>query len=918
MKKKTKSKLKNDLKGAFIVAISLCVVGIVGSSLLFYKSIFRVIRRINDKPIATITYKYRTAQRKFIDRVVWDRLRQNSAIYNGDTIYTGDLSEATVRFGDQTVLELSPNTMAQVFRDENSQMAVALDSGAVMVDSKGAVHGFTLTSSGVSVGIEAGSMFHAKRDGKDDASDLELQMMSGSGILSNGFQFDAGSAFSINKDGSTRPILSMVSPKPNEKIYYHNRGNCIVPFEYQGAPKADLTLTIASDREFTDVIRTLSTRGVKNLRVALPQGVYYYQLSTKDSDPQIVEGRFQVVQSLSPVLVAPASGYAYVYRTKMPQLRFTWKPSDQATGYRLLVSRDISFDNVDIDLKTTNPSAMVNSLGAGNYFWRVVPLYTSARLDFGNNSAIGSFDIIQSGELHRPKIKVPTKGEFVDNTVGKGIIMSWNPESEAESYRLIVADNRELSNPVIDANVLDNYYNTKSSGVTLANKEWFWAVAQIDIEGNQSALSPVSTFYCVDGKVEHRTLFPIDNYTLWDMLTSDLRFTWKSNIPGNIYFQIAKDKEFTKLVVNSQEHSTVKSGLKLPVGEYYWRISCVVGDGVHNTDAKKLNIVPSLKAVTLVQPSASRPALLIPQTPYQFIWQEADKVDYYRLKIFKEGSLVPVIDQNFITTTRYNMDLSKVPNGRYYYQVHGYKNESANTSRRGSIMATSPFLIRRIVPVALGQPNEATYEGLDVGKNPPVCHWSSHEEVATSTFVLQKLQGGSRVTQLTIPNPPRAVRLEGLTTGTYYWTVRATTKENLNISAVSYNRFVVTPIPPFNPPTGVKTDKPVYTGSDLLAKPSIDFSWNRVADANAYRFTLYDQNKRVLVSQISKTPTYSLNDLKLLSKGEFTFTIKAMALDTNGIDIIRDGKEMSGKFSIDFTTTKTQGKSDTGNIYGQN
>lgn len=65
--------------------------------------------KLNEQPIATITLKYKTAQRKFMDRVVWDRLRQDSPVYNGDTIHTATLSEANIWFNDGNVMELMEN-----------------------------------------------------------------------------------------------------------------------------------------------------------------------------------------------------------------------------------------------------------------------------------------------------------------------------------------------------------------------------------------------------------------------------------------------------------------------------------------------------------------------------------------------------------------------------------------------------------------------------------------------------------------------------------------------------------------------------------------------------------------------------------------------------------------------------------------
>ena len=65
--------------------------------------------KLNEQPIATITLKYKTAPRKFMDRVVWDRLRQDSPVYNGDTIHTATLSEANTWLNDGNVMEVIEN-----------------------------------------------------------------------------------------------------------------------------------------------------------------------------------------------------------------------------------------------------------------------------------------------------------------------------------------------------------------------------------------------------------------------------------------------------------------------------------------------------------------------------------------------------------------------------------------------------------------------------------------------------------------------------------------------------------------------------------------------------------------------------------------------------------------------------------------
>src|SRR5574344_576138 len=158
MKKKTRlSSVRNNFTIPFYLALAVCLLGAFFSSRQFYHSFFRSLTKLNEEPIATITFKYKTAQRKFLSRVVWDRLRQNSPVYNGDTIHTSDLSEATIWFTDGNTMDLSENTMAQVFVKEDKTLGAELTGGQAVVDSSGARSGMTLGSGGVQVQIHAGS-----------------------------------------------------------------------------------------------------------------------------------------------------------------------------------------------------------------------------------------------------------------------------------------------------------------------------------------------------------------------------------------------------------------------------------------------------------------------------------------------------------------------------------------------------------------------------------------------------------------------------------------------------------------------------------------------------------------------------------------------------------------------------------------
>lgn len=111
---------KSILKDIFVVIICIC--GIGGSLFFFYKAINRSLQNTGSESVATITFKYRTAQRRFENRLVWEWLQNNAEIYNGDHIRTGGLSEAVLHFDDETVITLDEKTLIQVKVDQEQSL----------------------------------------------------------------------------------------------------------------------------------------------------------------------------------------------------------------------------------------------------------------------------------------------------------------------------------------------------------------------------------------------------------------------------------------------------------------------------------------------------------------------------------------------------------------------------------------------------------------------------------------------------------------------------------------------------------------------------------------------------------------------------------------------------------------------------
>ena len=132
------------------VGISACIITVC--SVLLYADYSTRAGAGDAKQIGTITYKKKTAQRKYASQVVWEDLEQNTPVYNNDSIRTADLSEAIVHLGDGTSINI----------DENSLILLATTGTGINIDFS---HGSISANRGAGTAGEAGTGDHPVEGG---------------------------------------------------------------------------------------------------------------------------------------------------------------------------------------------------------------------------------------------------------------------------------------------------------------------------------------------------------------------------------------------------------------------------------------------------------------------------------------------------------------------------------------------------------------------------------------------------------------------------------------------------------------------------------------------------------------------------------------------------------------------------------
>lgn len=924
MQKKIKSKQNDSLFKYFVITIFICLIGAFISSALFYKGFFRALTKLNEEPIATITFKYKTAQRKFLERVVWDRLRQNSPVYNGDTIHTENLAEATVYFIDGNVMNLSENTMAQVFLSENQLLTAELTDGYATVDAGEAGAGVVLVADGMEIALEAGSSVGAGIESKSKSSGvvgesslekeevqketeekrgLSVQVLKGNAVVQSedGTKVDVveGQGIAFDKQGQSLPVLVVTNPLPNSKILSTTEEKVLVPFKWNfGETKISenqkVYLTVAIDKEFENVVVFEDITNQNETQIQLDAEKYFWKVSvvedaTKEKVLTSQSGKLQIIESLKPNQIVPTENASFSYRSRIPSIRFMWDEANQATSYKVEIATNPSMENPIVEQRTNLTSLIISTLEFGNYYWRVTPYYTINNLGFANPSEVKSFSVERKSVLKKPSLYVPLDNGIVntDEEIGS-IAFSWKRESEAESYIVKIANNSELKNPFIIETTKDNFFtfDTKNTEKKLKDGKWFWSVTVRDFEGTLSEASDIRTFFAMKGKPEQHLIEPFDGFKVADSFVFDTKFTWKKNFPESFesYLQISKNQDFRKIEKEEKVLGNSFNGTNLKEGVYYWRLKSVntIDGSEFVTSGRKIDVVGNLAAANLIEPTDR--IIARENVPCEFKWSEVSDASYYKLMIYKKSDNKLVLE-DVIYDTEYKTDLfhnsifEDKTMYRWELQAHASAIPGISSRRTGKI-AEGEFLFARLRPVSIDfPPKNYVLKGEDAILKPITAKWSSVDKVKSAQFVLRKVDEERPIEVIKIPTDeqmkgefkiaPNKVLLDtpdGIKSGRYEIVVYAQTLDDIDISNIEekyLGKFTVLPIEPLEQSKNLQVSPQSFDIEYLKNQKNpktITFKWGKVSKATEYHFEIIDQKGKSVLSEIIKDKTSYLLD----------------------------------------------------------
>ena len=376
---------------------------------LFRMDLLQTIDSRDEEPAGIIIIRNNVVQRRYADRVLWERLFVDSPVFSGDLIRAADLSAATIHL-DYNQISLNENTLIRIQHamKDKGPFQIELREGNLSLATGAEGSGIILNLMGRQVQAGPGTALNAEL-GEEG---LIIKVSEGAAMFieeGQSRELTEGMIIAQDAGGAERIIPAAVvkSIGPNAR-YLKNKSEPL-PIDFgwysinidAGEP---VRLEIAGDRNFSKDFQVIE--GFNNHAQAIvDSGLWYWRLS--HGNVVLSTGQLTVAEASGPELLSPAMNSVFRYQNEPPQLRFQWAEKPGAAHYILEVCETPDFENLHINRQTAAASLLQSELGEGTWYWRVRPVFPSAYEGSAVYSAAASFQIEQTSDPQAPSFELP-------------------------------------------------------------------------------------------------------------------------------------------------------------------------------------------------------------------------------------------------------------------------------------------------------------------------------------------------------------------------------------------------------------------------------------------------------------------------------------------------------------------------------
>lgn len=879
----------------------------------FWKDINTNSSYNKSEALGTIVFKKRSATRRSPSNLNWERLINNSKVYNLDLIRTSDFSEAQLFFDDGSNLDLFENTMLKLDFLNPEESILEFTEGRVSISGG---NGKVIKTGDKTIEFSEDSRVSFSKVENEISIEVDKGNATIIDILGESTILDTSTEFILNTEtGISQKIIHTIDlqrPEQNIRLLYDKNDTSQVIFSWNSNVENtdELFLEISPNENFSNMERY----SVSGNSIALKQqiGTWYWRVSDNKEILSSIS-RFSLSKEQFTQLILPKNQEKIYYRRIPPSIIFSWSPMESANSYILEISAEKDFNNPIIKYKTNLNNITLNALDEGTWYWKVTPIISQQiGGDINLNSKINTIYIVKKDEMNPIKLNYPTNNRLytLESIKNNGLSMSWESNSEAGNYEVKFSTDSLMSNPLKIFNTENPYINIPVTAATFLSTEgeYYWSIRWSDNEKNYSPWSSVRRIQNINQNFALRLSYPQNSYVIADSLITNTRFTWKTNIPGRTQFQLSTDSEFQNILYEDDVQTETLLGKDWPTGDKYWRIRTFNSDKTlfMQTEPRLITISEPLKPPTLLIPNPSETYYYREGDTQIIKWQKVEKADYYSMEITPAGSSEPIYINSMIEKEELKIDFDNFSDGNYTIKLQGFSFETPASTRIIGYLKSSKISLKSIKYLTLNYPlNDTSFQGLTALREGLKFKWNGDMWPENSQLKIYDINDKNNAVYSLI-NPKKNINVPSLKEGEYFWTIEGSFK-GFNITPKDMGHFTVLPIPLLQSPNIIfPTEKFIINTEYLINSKSIKFEWKPIVGATHYVIELYKKGelKPLYTSDLIKETHYILEDLTSLDKGSFEYVVYGKSLNMEGIQEQMGKKELHN-FSIILPTLDT-------------
>jgi len=292
---KERRKISNKFLDFFVIVI--CVCGAIASIYMFYQDLYATFRSLNITPAGTVVIKYNTVQRRLSDRVVWDRLFDESPVYNRDLIRIARSSGATLHI-DNNKIDLGENTLIRINKDSHGRGLLFIEyfSGEINITTNIDGEPVLLSIGDRIIEVAPGNVFGASSS-DDGVFEYWNDIHFTRSIEQRHAVLAQSAALSSEQTNNQASALVLFNPI-EEQVLQHNVVNSQVQFRWSSAINTNnYILQISSSPNFYSVEIQENLRITSYVTSRLDAGTWYWRVIPSGNNAQTssVES-FQIIQ----------------------------------------------------------------------------------------------------------------------------------------------------------------------------------------------------------------------------------------------------------------------------------------------------------------------------------------------------------------------------------------------------------------------------------------------------------------------------------------------------------------------------------------------------------------------------------------------------------------------------------------------